>query len=346
MIPTDLTAAPSSDPLRVYRYRDGLYAVDLLSAAVVHLDLFNWLAGQAEAPTEAGMRAHLGLAERPADVLVTLLVANGFLERREGALHLTEVAREFLLAGSPWDVTPYYASMKDRPVCLDFLKVLRTGKPANWSSLEDENDWHRAMETEEFASSFTAAMDCRGALLGQKLAAELNLEGFDHVLDIGGGSGIYACSLVAANPHLRATVMEKEPVDRIARECIEKRGFSERVKVVVGEMFGDVYPEECDVHLFSNVLHDWDIPEVKALLARSAEALPAGGLLVVHEAFLNEDKTGPLPVAEYSALLMNVTQGKCYSTSEMREFMTGAGFEWVGHLDTVIDRGFILARKP
>ncbi len=346
MIPTDLTASPSSDPLRVYRYRDGLYAVDLLSAAVVHLDLFNWLAGLTEAATEAKLRAHFGLAERPADVMVTLLVANGFLERREGALHLTEVAREFLLAGSPWDVTPYYASMKDRPVCLDFLKVLRTGKPANWSSLEDEGDWHRAMETEAFATAFTAAMDCRGVLLGQKLAAELNLEGFDHVLDVGGGSGIYACALVAANPHLRATVMEKEPVDRIARECITKRGFAERVDVVVGEMFGDRYPEACDVHLFSNVLHDWDVPEVKALLARSAEALPEGGLLVVHEAFLNDAKTGPLPVAEYSALLMNVTQGKCYSTGEMRQFLTEAGFEWVGHMDTVIDRGFLLARKP
>jgi len=346
MIPSNLTAAPLSDPLRVYRYRDGLYAVDLLSAAVVHLDLFNWLASRAAAPSEPELRAHFDLAERPADVMVTLLVANGFLDRREGALHLTQVSREFFLAESPWDVTPYYASMKDRPVCRDFLKVLRTGKPANWSSLEDANDWHRAMETEEFAAAFTAAMDCRGVLLGQRLAAELNLDGFERVLDIGGGSGIYACALVAANPHLRATVMEKEPVHRIARDGIARRGFSGRVDVVVGDMFGDAYPAECDVHLFSNVLHDWDVPEVKALLARSGDALPPGGLLVIHEAFLNEDKSGPLPVAEYSALLMNVTQGKCYSTGEMRALLAEAGFEWLGHLDTVIDRGFILARKP
>ena len=31
----DLTRAPQSDPLRLYRYRDGIYAVDLLIAAVV-----------------------------------------------------------------------------------------------------------------------------------------------------------------------------------------------------------------------------------------------------------------------------------------------------------------------
>ena len=34
----DLTRLPASDPTRVYRYRDGLYAADLLTAAIVHLD--------------------------------------------------------------------------------------------------------------------------------------------------------------------------------------------------------------------------------------------------------------------------------------------------------------------
>jgi len=36
----DLTAQPSTDPLRIYHYRDGLYAVDLVTAALVHFDLF------------------------------------------------------------------------------------------------------------------------------------------------------------------------------------------------------------------------------------------------------------------------------------------------------------------
>ena len=52
-----------------------------------------------------------------------------------------------------------------------------------------------------------------------------------------------------------------------------------------------------DVHLFSNVLHDWDETVVRRLLQASARALPAGGLVVVHEAFLNADKTGPLHIA-------------------------------------------------
>jgi predicted O-methyltransferase YrrM len=339
----DLTQYPSHDPLQLYRYRDGLYAVDLIAAAVVHLDLFNWLEARGSATLDE-ICAHFGFHERPVDVLMSLLRCNGLVE---GGFSVTDKAREFLLAESQWDVTPYYASMKDRPVCLDFVKVLRTGKPANWASDENLDDWHEAMETEDFARSFTAAMDCRGALLGHKLAMDIadELAGRSNVLDIGGGSGIYACALVANHAHLRATVLEKPPVDAVAREYIERRGFAGRIDVVAGEMFTDAYPPVCDVHLFSNVLHDWDKPEVRKLLAQSHATLPRGGLLVVHEAFLNDDKSGPLPVAEYSAVLVSVTQGKCYSTGEMRELFEEAGFEWIRHRDTVIDRGYILGRK-
>lgn len=42
----DLLASPSTSPLSLYRYRDGLYAADLLAAAIVAFDLFTWLAAQ------------------------------------------------------------------------------------------------------------------------------------------------------------------------------------------------------------------------------------------------------------------------------------------------------------
>lgn len=42
----DLTRLPAADPSRAYRYRDGLYAADLVTAALVHLDFFSWLAVQ------------------------------------------------------------------------------------------------------------------------------------------------------------------------------------------------------------------------------------------------------------------------------------------------------------
>jgi len=99
------------------------------------------------------------------------------------------------------------------------------------------------------------------------------------------------------------------------------------------------------VHLFSNVLHDWDEPEVNSLLRRSFGALPQGGRLLIHDAFINDDKTGPLPVAEYSTILMHSTHGKCYATSEYAGFLSSAGFRDVTFTATAADRGLMTARK-
>ena len=41
-MPHDLTSAPQTDPLNIYRYRDSLYAVDMITAAL-GFDFFTWL---------------------------------------------------------------------------------------------------------------------------------------------------------------------------------------------------------------------------------------------------------------------------------------------------------------
>lgn len=341
----DLTQFPRTDPTRAYHYRDGLYAADLIAAALVRFDFFSVLARQPG--TREEICAHFGFAARPADVLLTLCTANGFVERdAAGIFRVTEGGREFLTEGSPWNLAPYYASLKDRPVTQDYARVLTTGKPANWGGAKDSFDWHKAMEQEDFARMFTATMDCRGRLLGPALAKAVDLRGRRRVLDIAGGSGIYACALVANHPGLLATVFEQPPVDRIAADRIAGLGCTDRVDVASGNMFRDPLPGDCDVHLYSNVLHDWEEPEVSALLARSFDTMPSGGLLVIHDAFVNATKSGPLGVAEYSALLMHSTQGKCYATSEYAALLTAAGFLPGEYADTVVNRGFMTARKP
>jgi 3-hydroxy-5-methyl-1-naphthoate 3-O-methyltransferase len=342
-MPFDLLQAPATDPTSIYRQRDGLYMVDLLTAAISHLDFFSWLA---EHPADKpAICQALSLHARPVDVMLTLFTAMELIEFRGGVFQLTEMAREHLVKSSPWFIGPYYDSMKERPVCRDLLTVLRTGQPANWASLKHEKDWAKAMEGEAFARQFTAAMDCRGTFLGPAMAKRLHCADHHHLLDIAGGSGIYSCALVAQHPHLRATVLEKSPVDEITHRSLVARGFADRVKVKVGDMFADALPEDCDMHLFSNVLHDWDEPRVRQLLAKSFAALPAGGMIVIHDAHINADKTGPLPVAAYSTLLMTITEGKCYSEKEMAEYLHAAGFSGINYFPTAADRSVITARK-
>jgi hypothetical protein len=340
----DLLRSPSTDPTAIYRYRDGLYASDFLTAAMCHLDFFTWLG--AHPGSKQAICETLGLKDRPLDVMLTLFVAMGLVRKEGDVFVLTDLAKEHLDGGSPWCIAPYFASVKDRPVCLDIVEVLRTGKPSRWASLRNEQEWAKAMETPRFANQFTAAMDCRGIYLAPAMAERLHLGSYQHLLDVAGGSGIYACAIVARHPHLKATVLERTPVDRLASKAIVERGFAGRVTVATGDMFKDPLPSGCDIHLFSNVLHDWDVPQVQQLLTKSYAALQPGGLIVIHDAHLNAAKNGPLPVAAYSALLMTITEGKCYSEQEMADFLTETGFSGVKYSATAADRSVITAEKP
>ena len=339
----DLTRAPQTDPTLLYQSRDEVYALDMLIAAVAGLDFFTWMEPGPRTIDE--IARHFGVHHRPVDVMTTLFAAQGLLAREGDALRLTDTAREHLVASSPWFLGPYFPKLADRPIARDLLGVLRTDQPAHFASREDQSDWHRAMEAEGFAEEFTAAMDCRGLLLGQALAARLDLGNHRRLLDVAGGSAIYACSLAARHPHLSASVLEKPPVDRIAARAIETRGFSDRVQVIAGDMLDGPLPGGHDVHLFSNVLHDWDETVVERLLHASARALPAGGLVVVHEAFLNADKTGPRSIAGYSVLLLHACQGRCYSVAEMESWLREAGFEPRDHVPSAAGRSALVATK-
>ena len=339
-----MTPTPLTDPTAIYRTRESLAAVDALTAAIVHLDLFTALA---DSPADlATICQRFAIHQRPADTLCTLLVANGLLRRDgNGILHVTDTAREFLVAGSPSDARPYYASIADKPGVADFLTVLRTDRPANWPGEEGEADWHAAMRTEAFAESFTAAMDCRGRVLGPGLAAAL--VGFPpgRLLDVGGGSGAYAIAVARSFPQARATVLEASPVDAIARRTISAAGLDGRIDVVTADMFTDSWPADHDTHLFSNVLHDWNEADCRRLLAKSVAALPHGGRLLIHDMLLDDDKSGPLWAAEYSVLLTTVTQGRLYSAAEIGNWLADLDMRIVARGPTALNRSVLIADR-
>lgn len=354
-----LPALPDTDPASIYRWRDGLYAADLLTAALVGLDLFTWL--DAHPSTLEALCRDLEIHRRPADVMLTLLTAMGLVEREHDVFRLTTQAREHLVGASPFCLRPYFASFAERPVCRDLLTVLRTGRPANWAAAAGGADWATAMEDEGFARRFTAAMDCRGVYLGPRAAEAIDLAAGDgteadgdgtqsrprsRLLDVAGGSGVYACAFAARYPHLRGSVLEKPPVDGVARRAIRERGFADRVDVIAGDMLAAPWPRGYDVHLLSNVVHDWDTPRIRGILASSFAALEPGGLLIIHDAHLDADKRGPLPVAAYSVMLMHSTEGRCYSTAEMDALMREAGFGPARVLPTAADRSLVVAEKP
>lgn len=333
---------PRTDPSELLRYRDSIYASDLLICAVAHLDFFTVLKDSPRSLAE--ICAALQLASRPADVMLTLFLALGLVNKRGGRYSLSAVARDYLVSGTPWSLVPYYASQRDRPQCREFREVLKSDRPAGWSSAGEGRDWLEAMKDAQFADAFTAAMDSRGTFLARKLAAKLDCRTYRSLLDIAGGSGVYACALAQANDRMAATVLERAPVDRATRRSIESKQMSGRVHVIAGDMFKEI-PEGYDIHLFANVLHDWDYESARRLLEMSYEAVDDGGMIAIFDAHLNKSKDGPLAVAEYSCLLMHSTVGRCYSIEEVEGMLSSAGFTDALVRDVAAHRSVITAKK-
>jgi predicted O-methyltransferase YrrM len=332
-------------PADIVAVVNGVYAADLLTVIVTEFDLFTWLAGR-ECATVTEISESLGLDERAVDVTVTYLVALGLLDRLpDGAVRPTAVASEYLVAGGDVDLRLYLGTTRERPGCRDLVQVLKTGRPAGWASVENGDDWLARMATTEFADQFSAGMDARGRYLGPALAAALTDLGYRRVLDVGGSSGIYACSLVDGQPGATATVLDMPSVVDHSRAAIKARGFADRVDVLAGDMFESL-PSGYDTHLYSNVFHDWDAAQISRLAVASFAALPPGGWLVDHDMHIDDTKTGPLPVAEFSIKMMHSTEGKCWSTPELAEILGAAGFTDVRCRPTTADSSAVIARKP
>jgi len=236
--------------------------------------------------------------------MLTLFKSYGFIKEKQGKYFITDVSRDYLTDTSFFNLTSYINSLKDRPICEEMVKVLKTGKPASWAAARNGKQWVASMEDKGFACSLTAGMNSRGAYLASGLVKVLDLSGYERMLDIGGASGIYSAEILEKHPKLRATVFEKPPVDDITKYSLAEFELKDKVGVIGGDMFKDSFPQNYDIHFISHVLHDWDIKEVKTILKNSFENLAFGGKLIIHDAHINKTKTGPISVAEYSVLLM------------------------------------------
>jgi SAM-dependent methyltransferase len=339
----DFFNIPKASPQRILALRESAFAADLFIAAVSHFDFFNRLD---KSPADAAtICASLGIQKRPADVMLTLFKAYGLIREKGGKYYLSDISRHYLLDKSGFDLSSYVASLQDRPICRDMVRVMQTGRPANWAAAEKGKDWAASMEDSAFADSFTAGMNSRGAYLARGLLKAVDFQGYHHLLDIGGGSGIYAMVLLQDNPHLSAAILEKPPVDRVSSYSVNKYHLGHRIEVIPGDMFRDRLPGGYDVHLLSHVLHDWDFPEVRTVIKNSYASLSPGGKIIIHDAHVNRKKTGPLSVAEYSVLLMFLSEGKCYSTKEMEDVLKETGFRNIEFRPTIYNRSIVAGIK-
>ena len=342
---------PAIDPTVIFEYFRGSYGTDLLTAAVAHFDLFTKL--KSGPRSVESLQADVGLASRPMSVLLTALRAMRLLRiDEEGRVQLTALSRNHLPARSAFDIGGYIGLAASSPGVLEMVERLRSNQPRGAGGGDGTAFIYRegvpsAMEQSDLARHFTLSLTGRAKNVAPALAEQVDLGDASLLLDIGGGSGIYSIALLKRYPQLRAIVIDRPEVLRVADEFRQRYNVADRLELREGDMFQSIWPADADAVLLSNVLHDWDIPECQHLLDRCYGALRPGGQLLIHDVFLNDELDGPLPLALYSAALFTLTEGRAYSAAEYRNWLTNAGFE-VTELEprrTLIHCGVLSATK-
>ncbi|MBI1369024.1 MAG: methyltransferase [Planctomycetes bacterium] len=342
------TEIPQVDPTPIFELFRGSYGSHLLVAASGHFKVFDRLSRKALTIDELGDA--LDLTRRATVVLVTALRAMKLIALDEaGRLNLTKLAAEHLVSGGAFDVSDYLGQAVDAPGVKEMVERLRTSRPAGADKEEGAAFIYRegeksAMEKPDLAVRISLILAGRAKNVAPVLAQRINMSGVETLLDIGGGTGIYSIALVAANPNLRAIIMDRPNVLTVARQFAEDYGVADRIDLHAGDFFVDPLPA-APVMLLSNILHDWDVPQCLAIIKRCAAALPANGRLLIHDVFLNDAHDGPLPIALYSAALFTLTEGRAYSEAEYKSWMQAAGLRVGGRVETLVHCGVLTGTK-
>ena len=331
LVADDLEAAR----LRIYALQDGGMRAQAL-AFCLRSGLFERLA---QAPATAD---ELGLAPRVAPALLAFLTSQGLAERDEqGRFRATAVTEAFLVRSSPRFAGGRSLLFQGFHEQIGRLgEALSSGKPL-------ESEGQAAMFggfNEEDQRWFAEGMLANAIAGAERLLCEVDFSPFRRLLDVGGNSGGYALALIEAHPSLEATIFDLPAVRPLAEERIAERGLTERCCFLPGSFFDDPLPEGHDVLLLANILHDWETPECRRILAVCYDALESGGTIVVVEPMLAEDLTGP-DHASVSGLTMAMLGGENRTQSQLAELLEEAGFGEVWRSPIGEQNSVVTARK-
>ncbi|WP_028585894.1 methyltransferase [Desulfogranum mediterraneum] len=292
--------------------------------AGVRLDIFTLLGRAVRSLEEIAQTA--GSERRGTEYLLNGLAAMGLLEKKDDGYANTASSLRLLSRDSPdymGQIILHHHHLLDGWAQLD--QAVLTGKPVEMRSYGD------ARERESFLMGmFNLAMTT-----APRIAEAVDLGGRASLLDLGGGPGTYAVHFCLANPKLRAAVFDLPTSRPFAEQTIRRFGLESRVSFHGGDFHQDPLPPgPYGVVWLSHILHSYGPEACQQLIAKAVQALEPGGLLLIHDFFLNEAKDGPeFPALFALNMLINNPTGRSYAESEVRAMLQAAGCSGIERLD-------------
>lgn len=270
-----------------------------------------------------GVANRLGLDVRAIERLLFALVADGFLESDEAGFRINEEYAPFLLPSSE---RTRASILNHNHACMQnwarLDEVLRTGEPVAGPTKD---------KSPEALRDFICGMANISRGSSREVAEQVDMTDYNRMLDLGGGPGTASIAFAQSNPVLRSVVYDLEPVTAIAREEIEKAGLSDRIETCAGDFLLDDLPsgqgEGFDMVYISNIIHMLSPAEMALILKKSARSLRPGGVVMIKDFFLEDDRASPRWGAFFSVnMLVNTRAGKSYTLTETLELLHDAGF--------------------
>jgi SAM-dependent methyltransferase len=287
----------------------------LLSAA--ELDLFTILD---ESPKDASaLASRLGLHERALTRLLDCLVTFGLLAKTGGIYRPSEDGRA-LSSRHPESVLPSL---------LHYNHLWN-----NWSHLTEsvrlgENPHRDRVKKREGArlEAFIGTMHVVGRELSAKVAAAYNAARFTRLLDIGAGAATYTTAFLKRNSRMTAVVFDLPEVIPLAERRLREEGLIDRATSAPGDFYTDELPAGCDLALLSAIIHQNSPEQNLDLYKKVHRALAPGGVLLIRDHIMNEERTEPADGALFALNMLVCTDGgDTYTFAETRDALLQAGF--------------------
>jgi len=300
------------------------------------LDLFTTV-GAGER-TSADVARDLGTDPRATDRLMNVLCVLGLLQKRAGHFRNAPSAARLLVQSSPDSMggLMHWVHLWDSWSTL--TPAVRKGRSVTVRPVDASEDaWLRA---------FIAAMHWRACQHAPGVVASLDLTGVSRVLDVGGGSGVYAMEFVRVKPGISATVFDLPNVLPLTAEYVKQAGLQDRVTFVAGDYDKNDLGRGFDLVFLSAIIHSNSPSGNRDLIRKGAAALNPSGQLVVQDFIVDEERAGP-PFGVLFALnmLVGTEAGDTYTESEVRRWMLDAGVGRVEKRDTPFGTSVIVGRR-
>ncbi|MFE6721793.1 methyltransferase [Streptomyces albidoflavus] len=312
---------PSPDG--VLRLINGYWATGVLGAAAAH-SLFTHLENGADTPARLAARARI--SERGVQTLLDGLVAVGLVELHQGHYRNTPEAAAYLVDGKPASLSSFaQLKLKHMGALTHLPDVVRAGGPVTDPTTEVADNPHWEEVVPAIAAQSVPAAAVAAEVLGLADAGEIS------ILDVGGGSGIYASIWLEANPAARVTQLDWAPINAIARRLVAQRAAGDRFTCIDGDFHTtDFGTARYDVALYSHIAHQESPDANIEVFTRLRDCLKTGGALVVCDYVVDDDRGGPaFPLIFASEMLLKSQQGGTWRQSDYRDWLLKAGFEEV-----------------